>query len=168
MRKPRSQKQTDTNIRLACYKRPFRCIERLYCAANLPVPVLGLDEVGKGLGLNVRGVVVTVVVVVVVYDGVRIREGHRWLIAHTGVVSLGTDVVQLNDVTALVATLNGALTGDLTDWLVLDFVFCRGTSYGQPVNLVGVDGVTSATSVLLITGTVNHDGVVDRSYDIHD
>jgi hypothetical protein len=30
----------------------------------LPVPVVGLDVVGEGLGLDVRGVVVTVVVVV--------------------------------------------------------------------------------------------------------
>lgn len=37
------------------------------------------------------------------------------------------------------------------------------SSYGQPVNLVGVDGVASATGVLLITGTVDYDGVVDRS-----
>ena len=34
---------------------------------NLPVPVLGLDEVGEGLGLLVRGVAVAVTVVVVVY-----------------------------------------------------------------------------------------------------
>lgn len=33
----------------------------------LPVPVLGLDEVGEGLGLLVRGVAVAVTVVVVVY-----------------------------------------------------------------------------------------------------
>jgi hypothetical protein len=39
---------------------------RFYCA-GLPVPVIGLDVVGKGLRLNVRGVVVAVVVVVVVY-----------------------------------------------------------------------------------------------------
>ena len=32
----------------------------------LPVPVLRLDVVGEGLGLDVRGVVVTVVVAVVV------------------------------------------------------------------------------------------------------
>lgn len=38
-----------------------------YRAAHLPVPILGADVVGKGLGLDVRRVVVTVVVVVVVY-----------------------------------------------------------------------------------------------------
>jgi hypothetical protein len=31
---------------------------------DLPVPVIGLDVVGEGLGLNVRRVVVTVIVVV--------------------------------------------------------------------------------------------------------
>ena len=34
----------------------------------LPVPVIGLDVVGEGLGLDVGRVVVTVVVVVVVYQ----------------------------------------------------------------------------------------------------
>lgn len=32
-------------------------------------------------------------------------------------------------------------------------------SYGQPVDLVRVDGVSSATSILLITGAVDDDGV---------
>lgn len=61
---------------------------------DLPVPVVGLDVVGEGLGLLGGGVAVAVVVV-----GVG--------------VLLGSDVVQLDDVAALVAALDGALTGDL-------------------------------------------------------
>jgi hypothetical protein len=38
-----------------------------------------------------------------------------------------------------------------------------GRAYGQPVNLVGVDGVASATGVLLITGTGDDDGVLECS-----
>lgn len=36
-------------------------------------------------------------------------------------------------------------------------------SYGQPVDLVRVCGETSAAGILLVTGTVNHDGVVECS-----
>lgn len=56
------------------------------------LPVLGLDVVGKGLGLLEAVVVVVVVVSVVV---------------------LGTDVVHLVDVAALGAALDGALAGHL-------------------------------------------------------
>lgn len=36
-------------------------------------------------------------------------------------------------------------------------------TYGQPVDGVGVGGETSATSVLLVTGTVDDDGVLESS-----
>jgi hypothetical protein len=36
-----------------------------------------------------------------------------------------------------------------------------GKSYGQPVDLVGVYGVTSAAGVLLITGAVDDDRVFE-------
>lgn len=42
-----------------------RNYRRVESAEYLPVPVLGLDVVGKGLGLDVRGVAVAVAVVVV-------------------------------------------------------------------------------------------------------
>jgi hypothetical protein len=64
---------------------------------RLPVPVLGLDVVGEGLGILVDLVVVAVVAVFVVTVSVLER----------------TDVVQLDDVTALAATLNGTFTGNL-------------------------------------------------------
>lgn len=57
------------------------------------LPVVGLDEVGEVLGLLVAVVVVTVVVVVAVV--------------------LGSEVLHLVDVTALGASLDGALAGDL-------------------------------------------------------
>lgn len=58
-------------------------------AVHLSVAVLGLDEVGKGLGLLDLGRVVVVVVV------------------------LGADVVHLVDAAALGASLDGALLGKL-------------------------------------------------------
>lgn len=60
-------------------------------AIRSSVAVLGLDVVGKGLGLLVLGVVVVVAVVVV----------------------LGTNKVHLVDATALGAALNGAVLGEL-------------------------------------------------------
>lgn len=36
-------------------------------------------------------------------------------------------------------------------------------TYGQPVDGVGVSGETSATSILLVTGTVDDDGVLESS-----
>jgi hypothetical protein len=39
----------------------------------------------------------------------------------------------------------------------------QGGSYSEPVNLVRVGGETSATGVLLVTSTVDNDGVVERS-----
>lgn len=38
-------------------------------------------------------------------------------------------------------------------------------TYGQPVDGVGVYGVASATGVLLVTGTVDDDGVLEGSYE---
>jgi hypothetical protein len=61
-------------------------------------------------------------------------------------VLLRADIVQLDDVAALEAALNGALTGD-----------------SKPVDMVGVRRVTGATSVLFVTGTVNDDWVVEGS-----
>jgi hypothetical protein len=58
-------------------------------AMRLSVAVLGLDVVGKGLGLLDLGAVVVVVVVVV----------------------LGADVLHLVDAAALGASLDGALAG---------------------------------------------------------
>jgi hypothetical protein len=75
-----------------------------------------------------------------------------------------TDVVQLDDVAALVATLNRAFTGDLVALSVSIFdTRMQGGSYGEPVDLVRVGRETSATGVLLVTSTVDDDGVVERS-----
>lgn len=68
------------------------------------LPVLGLDVVGKGLGL-LEAVVVVIVVVVV------------------GV--LGTDVVHLVDVAALGAALDGALASHLLSSVNSLFVGCK-------------------------------------------
>jgi hypothetical protein len=84
-------------------------------------------------------------------------------------VLLGSDVVQLDDVAALHAALDGALTGNLRGLMLVsrgwrcglvgsDWI---GRSYGQPVNLVGVDGETSAAGVLLITSTGDDDGILE-------
>ena len=79
----------------------------------------------------------------------------------------GADVVELDDVTALVAALERALARDLLlpisirPCAYLPEQFC---SYSEPVNLVGVGRETSATSVLFVTGTVDDDGVVESSY----
>lgn len=59
-------------------------------AMHLSVSVLGLDVIGKGLGLLELGRVVVVVVI------------------------LGADVVHLVDAAALGASLNGALAGELS------------------------------------------------------
>jgi hypothetical protein len=105
-------------------------------------------------------------VTVVVYNQVSLayspsrRDSKR-----TGVgILLGSDVVQLDNIAALVAALNGAVAGDLVHQLACCGSQSKyGSTYGEPVNRVGVCGVASATGVLLITGTVDHDGVVDGS-----
>lgn len=81
-------------------------------------------------------------------------------------VLLGSDVVQLNDVAAFVAALDGTLAGDLVHPIsILRFsIRASSSTYGEPVNLVRVNGVASATGVLLITGTVDNDGVFEGSY----
>jgi hypothetical protein len=106
-----------------------------------------------------------VTVTVAVYNQISlayspsIRDSKR-----TGVgILLGSDVVQLDNIAALVATLNGAVAGDLVHQLACCGSQKYGSTYGEPVNRVGVCGVASATGVLLITGTVDHDGVVDGS-----
>lgn len=85
-------------------------------------------------------------------------------------VLLRTDVVELNDVTALVAALDRAFTGDLHRQCLQ----CAGEIHGspknthsQPVNLVRVRGESSATGILLITGTLDHNRVLDGSYTSH-
>lgn len=61
-----------------------------YNRINLSISVLGLDKVGKGLGLlELRGVMVVVVVI------------------------LGADVFHFVDTAALGASLNGTLLGEL-------------------------------------------------------
>lgn len=82
----------------------------------------------------------------------------------------GTDVVQLDDVTALAATLNRAIAGDLQKH---DISSLQGQkparairaefTHSQPVNLVRVGRETSATGVLLITRTLHDDGVLESS-----
>ena len=80
-------------------------------------------------------------------------------------VLLRSNVVQLDDVTALAAALKRALPGDLHQCISIH----RQTkvhaiyAYRQPVNLVRVNRVTGATSVLLVTSTVDNDGVLKSS-----
>ena len=87
----------------------------------------------------------------------------RW-IKLTGVgVLIGADVVQLDDVTALAAALERAVTGHLERNDKQPRLGCqesRHSTYRQPVDLVRVGRVASATGVLLVTGTVDNDGVV--------
>jgi len=40
----------------------------------------------------------------------------------------------------------------------------KSPTYSEPVNSVGVGGEASATGVLLITSTVDNDGVLEGSY----
>lgn len=112
-------------------------------AMHLSVSVLGLDVIGKGLGLLELGRVVVVVVI------------------------LGADVVHLVDAAALGASLNGALAGELSELQCQQFTsirpgFCVKT-YAEPVNVVRVGGETSATSELLLTGGSDDDGLSHRT-----
>ena len=82
-------------------------------------------------------------------------------------VLLRADVVQLDDVAALEAALNGALTGDLgsNQYAILRTMPKKCIiPYSKPVDMVGVRRVTGATSVLFVTGTVNDNWVVEGSY----
>ena len=58
----RQETRTDTRHRLARQKAVYT-VSGIFNASNLPVPVIGLDVVGEGLGLLVRGVVTVAVVV---------------------------------------------------------------------------------------------------------
>ena len=84
-------------------------------------------------------------------------------------VLLRSNVVQLDDVTALAAALKRALPGDLHQCISIH----RQTkvhaiyAYRQPVNLVRVNRVTSATGVLLITGTLDNNRVLEGSCTPH-
>jgi hypothetical protein len=81
-------------------------------------------------------------------------------------IGLRTDVVELDDVAALEAALNGARTGDLLLLLVMLAIFnsVKRQAYGQPVDDVGVGRVASATGILLVTSSVDEDWVLQRSY----
>lgn len=68
--------RTDTETQTRIHQGPLTLYQEIYRAANLAVPVLGLDVVGEGLGLDVRGVVVTVVVVVYI-DRLVIDAGWK-------------------------------------------------------------------------------------------
>jgi hypothetical protein len=114
-------------------------------AMHLFVSVLGLDVIGKGLGLlKLRRVVVVVII-------------------------LRTDVVHLVDAAALGASLDRALAGELNSQCQ-QFTSVRPgrekkkvKTHAEPVNTVRVGGETSATSELLVTSRSNHDGVLHRS-----
>lgn len=108
------QRQEQLQIHGLARQRAVYTVSGIFRATDLPVPVIGLDVVGEGLGLLGSGVVVTVVVVVYIKMLVR----HHLIIngnsKHTGVrVLLGSNVVQLDDIAALVAALKGALAGYL-------------------------------------------------------
>ena len=80
-------------------------------------------------------------------------------------VLLRSNVVQLDDVTALAAAFKRAIPGDLYQNIRVH----RQTevqaiyAYRQPVNLVRVNRVTGATSVLLVTSTTDNNGVLESS-----
>lgn len=118
-------------------------------ALALPeLPVLGLDVVGKGLGLDEAVVVVV------------------------GVVVLGPNVLHLVDITALGAALNRALAGHLrtgmecVSGLSAGLAWWRGvvTTDREPDDVVGVGRETSAASVLLRARGADHDGVFERAW----
>lgn len=110
------------------------------------VAVLGLDIVGKGLGLLELGAVVIVVIVVI----------------------LRSNVIHLVDATTLGASLDGAIARKLdkaersafscSTWLV--HVAC---TYTKPVHTVSVDRVSGAAGKLLVAGGADQDGVFHGS-----
>lgn len=111
--------------------------------------VLRADEIREGLGLLVA-VAVAVVVVVVVMG-----------------VSLGADVLHLQDVAALRAALDRAVTGhldgeELGDCTISHTAPCSrgGRTYREPDGDVGIGGIAGAASVLLIAEGLDDDGVI--------
>lgn len=118
---------------------------------HLLVAVLGLDEVGKGLGLgNLLGVVSVAVVVAVV---------------------LGSNVFHLVDAAALRASLQRTLLGKLRIVTSTVSIFraepicvMQFLTYAEPDNDVGVGGIASATSKLLIAGGAHQDGALHGSF----
>lgn len=80
-------------------------------------------------------------------------------------VLLRSNVVQLDDVAALGAALKRAIPRDLDQNISIH----KQTNvhaiyaYRQPVNLVRVNRVTGATSVLLVTSTIDDNGVLESS-----
>lgn len=115
----------------------------LIAAAHLSVAVLGLDEVGKSLGLLKLLLVVVVMVV------------------------LGTDILHLVHASALRAALDGAVAGHLST-IISNQPFSRNVdvvvdvvgTHAEPGSGVGVSWDTSAASKLLITGGAEGDGVL--------
>lgn len=107
----RDRNDTDSQTRTP---RAGYTVSRIFMS-GLPVPVLGLDVVGEGLGLLGDGVAVAVVVVCrYPREHVIPVSNGRMNAKRTSVgVLLRTDVVQLDDVAALVAALDGALARDL-------------------------------------------------------
>lgn len=75
-------------------------------------------------------------------------------------ILLGSNVVELDDVAALVAALDGALARDLIRFSSLTLFFTSMDAYGQPVHRVRIGRVSGAAGILLITGAVDNDRVV--------
>jgi hypothetical protein len=110
-----------------------------------------------------------VAVVVVCNQGslVFVQRVLKWNVLTGMGIGVGPDVVELDNVAALEAALNGALTGDLSIVVSDDrHIYQRsGQAYGQPVDNVGVGRVASATGILFVTSSVDEDGVLQCSYD---
>lgn len=114
---------------------------------SVGLPVLGLDIVGKGLGLLVAVVVVVAVAIV----------GR-------------SDVLHLINATALGASLNRSRARHLKqvahDVSLLNTRWAEGggwQTYTEPDDNVGVGGGAGAANVLLITRRLDNDGVVEGS-----
>lgn len=106
-------------------------------ATHLSVAVLGLDIVGKGLGLLELLVVVVVVVVV-----------------------LGAGVLHLVHAAALGAALDRAVAGHLVTISQHEQAGKRGKTHAEPGSVVGVGGDTRAAGKLLLTSRADGDGVL--------
>ena len=114
--------------------------------------VLRADEIREGLGF-LDAVAVAVVIVMAVVVG----------------VSLGANVLHLQDISAFRAALDGTVARHLdciSEQCFAEEVARAGGTYREPDSDVRVSGIPCAASILLIAEGLDHDRVVERAYYI--
>jgi hypothetical protein len=120
--------------------------------------VFGFDEISEGLGLGfvvVKTIVMSIMAVAVVVS-MRI---FRW-----------ANIFHLQHVSALWAALNRTIFRHLYSFLLenspIQYKKLSVETYSEPNCNVGISGIASATSILLFTGRLDNDRVIERAYSI--